>query len=176
MNPLESLKQKLKVKPIVEEKERVAVIIKGNNKKPEKPKKDQEELEEFVPEVEDIVKNPSIETIKPLIVDQTDKGYDRLTLLKKLQESKMSKVSIKPFMKEAQEQQIVPPILPPKKRAKKVNLPLIIEEEDDEPIVPQKKKLLIIEDIEEEEKKEPDIIPIVVPEKKERKTKNETQN
>ena len=163
MNPLESLKQKLKVKPIVEEKQRVAIIIKENHKELEKPKKDQEGV---VPEVEDIV----IETVKPIIVNQTDKGYDRLTLLKKLQESKMSKVSIKPFMKEAQEQSIVPPVVPPKKRAKKVNLPLIIEEGDDEPVVPQKKKLLIIEDIEEEEKKEPDIVPIVIPEKKERKT------
>jgi len=30
MNPLEALKQKLKVKPIVEEKEKVAVVIKGD--------------------------------------------------------------------------------------------------------------------------------------------------
>ena len=41
-------------------------------------------LSEGRPEIrEDIV----IETVKPIIVNQTDKGYDRLTLLKKLQET-----------------------------------------------------------------------------------------
>ena len=58
MNPLEALKQKLRVKPVVEEKERVAVVIKGEQKKMAEPKKRvarekvDEELEEFVPEVE----------------------------------------------------------------------------------------------------------------------------
>ena len=33
MNPLDALKQKLRVKPVVEEKERVAVVIKGEQKK-----------------------------------------------------------------------------------------------------------------------------------------------
>ena len=42
MNPLESLKQKLKVKPIVEERERVAVVIKGDKQKPLGPKKNKE--------------------------------------------------------------------------------------------------------------------------------------
>ena len=39
MNPLEALKQKLRVKPVVEEKERVAVVIKGEQKKMTEPKK-----------------------------------------------------------------------------------------------------------------------------------------
>ena len=39
MNPLEALKQKLRVKPVVEEKERVAVVIKGQEKKTTEPKK-----------------------------------------------------------------------------------------------------------------------------------------
>ena len=39
MNPLEALKQKLRVKPVVEEKERVAVVIKGEQKKTAEPKK-----------------------------------------------------------------------------------------------------------------------------------------
>jgi hypothetical protein len=39
MNPLEALKQKLRVKPVVEEKERVAVVIKGEQKKRAEPKK-----------------------------------------------------------------------------------------------------------------------------------------
>ena len=39
MNPLEALKQKLRVKPVLEEKERIAVVIKGEQKKMAEPKK-----------------------------------------------------------------------------------------------------------------------------------------
>jgi len=59
MNPLEALKQKLRVKPVVEEKERVAVVIKGQEKEMVEPKKrvarekGEDDLEEFVPEVEE---------------------------------------------------------------------------------------------------------------------------
>ena len=137
MNPLEALKQKLRVKPVVEEKERVAVVIKGEQKKMTEPKKRvarekvDEELEEFVPEVEgeekevDIVKAPLIAVKGPLIIDQTDKGFDRATLMDKLKASKISKVSIKPLIEEVEESKTVEPVLPkPIKRAKKVKLPL----------------------------------------------------
>ena len=149
MNPLEALKQKLRVKPVVEEKERVAVVIKGQEKKTAEPKKRvarekvEEELEEFVPEVEgeeekekeevDIVKAPAISVKGPLIVDRTDKGFDRATLMDKLKASKLSKVSIKPLIEEVEESKTVEPILPKSvKRAKKVKLPLIIEGEEGE--------------------------------------------
>ena len=200
MNPLEALKQKLKVKPIVQEKEKVAVVIKGDNskskeprqqKEPKKQKKDEEELEEFVPEVEredvdiDIVKSPATVIKGPLIVDQTDRGYDRLTLLQKLKNSKLTKVTTRPLIEEVEEKKVVEPVIvPPKKRAKKVNLPLILEgeegtEDDKKRQDIQKKKKLIIQDDEEErereregeEKKETEILPVVVPEKKGRKTK-----
>ena len=195
MNPLEALKQKLKVKPIVQEKEKVAVIIKGDkqnnigpkkNKEPrEKTNKEEfkEELEEFIPEVEeeekekDIVKEPVTAIRGPLIIDQTDKGYDRITLLQKLKESKMTKVSVKPLIEEVEEKKIVEPIIePPKKRAKKVKLPLIIEEDIDE------KEVKGIEDKEnegvegqekqvEDEPEQPEIIQAIVPQKRGRKTK-----
>ena len=191
MNPLEALKQKLKVKPIVEEKEKVAVVIKGDKQKPKEPKqqkepkkqnKDEQELEEFVPEVEpeDIVKAPATVIKGPLILDQTDRGYDRFALLQKLKESKMTKVSIRPLIEEVEEKKVVEPVvIAPKKRAKKVNLPLILEDEEGDEKrqgIQKKKRLIIQEDIEDieregEEKKEPDIVPIVVPEKKGRKTK-----
>ena len=147
MNPLEALKQKLKVKPIVEEKERVAVIIKGDKQKTARPKKnkeptnkrDEQELLEFVPEIEgleenvDIVKKPVVGITGPLIVDKTEQGYDRMALLQKLKESKMTKVFVKPLIEEVEEKQIVQPVIvPPKKRAKKVNLPLRIEEGEEE--------------------------------------------
>lgn len=186
MNPLEALKQKLKVKPIVEEKERVAIVIKGDKQKtaPKKLKetiKKNEELEEFIPEVEeekDIVKEPATIIRGPLIIDQTDAGYDRLTLLKKLKDSKITKVSIKPIIEEVEEKKTVEPIvIEPPKRAKKVKLPLIIEEDEDETKKDdnQQRERLIIEEeiqpIEGEELKETDIVPIIVPEKKGRKTK-----
>jgi len=185
MNPLEALKQKLKVKPIVEEKEKVAVVIKGDKQqsKKQKPKeikkqkKDEQEIEEFIPEVEqediDIVKAPATVIKGPLIVDQTDRGYDRLTLLQKLKESKLTKVTIQPLIEEVEEKKIVEPVIvAPKKRAKKMKLPLILEGEegveDDKKIqdIQKKKKLIIQEDIEVREEE-----PKIIPEKKSRKTK-----
>jgi hypothetical protein len=184
MNPLEALKQKLKVKPVVEEKERVAVVIKGEKQKQRgEPKKKEaksekdEELEEFVPEPEeeekDIVKEPVIAVKGPLIIDQTEKGFDRMSLLEKLKASKMSKVIIKPLIEEVEESKTVEPVLPaPIKRAKKVKLPLIIEgdEGDEGENITIKKKKLIIED-EEGEEKEQEYVPIEEPKKKGRKTK-----
>jgi hypothetical protein len=188
MNPLEALKQKLKVKPIVEEKQKIAVVIKGDKQELLEPTKKkqrnkEEELEEFIPEVEekDIVKEPASIIQKPVIVDQTDKGYDRMTLLQKLKDSKITKVSIKPLIQEVEEKKIAEPILAkPVKRAKKVQLPLIIEEEEEEKPkkdLQKKKKLIIQEDVENiegveiEEIKEPEILPIKVPQKRGRKTK-----
>jgi hypothetical protein len=127
MNPLEALKQKLRVKPVVEEKERIAVVIKGEQKKMAEPKKRvarEEELEEFVPEVEeekDIVKAPLTAVKGPVIVDQTDRGFDRATLMDKLKASKLSKVSVKPLIEEVEESKTVEPVLPKQvNRAKNV--------------------------------------------------------
>ena len=182
MNPLEALKQKLRVKPVVEEKERVAVVIKGEQKKTAEPKKrvakekEEGELEEFVPEVEgeekevDIVKAPLIAVKGPLIIDQTDKGFDRTTLMEKLKASKMSKVSIKPLI-EIEESKTVEPVLPKSiKRAKKVKLPLIIEGEEGEVEEEPKKKKLIIEEEEGEEEIQ-QFVPIEKPKKVGRQTK-----
>jgi hypothetical protein len=210
-NPLEEIKQKLMIKPKVEERERVAVVIKGE-KKPRKPivaKKDKSEAAEVVASVlsdpseeEGIVNEILAKTAKPkmaapLIVDETNKGFDREALLKKLKESKMIKVVTKPHIEEIEEKKIIEPILPPPiKKAKKIPTkgPLIIEEEEDidkpekvaeekfaEPVSPEefemkpKKKLgFIIEGDEGEEEegkpKTPEMLPIIVPRKKERIT------
>jgi hypothetical protein len=185
MNPLEALKQKLRVKPVVEEKERVAVVIKGEQKKTAEPKKKivakekdvGEELEEFVPEVEeeettevDIVKAPATAVKGPIILDKTDKGYDRASLIDKLKASKLSKVSIKPLIEEVEESKVVEPVLPnPIKRAKKVKLPLIIEGEEEVEEVPKKKKLIIEGEEVEEEVQE--FVPVEKPKKVGRQTK-----
>ena len=180
MNPLEALKQKLRVKPVVEEKERVAVVIKGQEKKTAEPKKrvvkekGEEELEEFVPEVEeerDIVKAPVTAVKGPVIVDQTDRGFDRASLLERLKVSKVSKVSVKPLIEEVEESKTVEPVLPKAiKRAKKVKLPLIIEGEEGEVEEEPKKKKLIIEGEEGDEEPQ-EFVPIEKPKKVGRQTK-----
>jgi hypothetical protein len=179
MNPLEALKQKLRVKPVVEEKERVAVVIKGEQRKTAEPKKRvarEEELEEFVPEVEeekDIVKAPLTAVKGPVIVDQTDRGFDRATLMDKLKASKVSKVSVKPLIEEVEESKTVEPVLPKQvKRAKKVKLPLIIEGEEGEvEEEPKKKKLIIEGEVEEGEEEIQQFVPVEKPKKVGRQTK-----
>ena len=180
MNPLEALKQKLRVKPVVEEKERVAVVIKGQERKTAEPKKrvvkekGEEELEEFVPEVEeerDIVKAPVTAVKGPVIVDQTDRGFDRASLLERLKVSKVSKVSVKPLIEEVEESKTVEPVLPKAiKRAKKVKLPLIIEGEEGEVEEEPKKKKLIIEGEEGDEEPQ-EFVPVEKPKKVGRQTK-----
>jgi hypothetical protein len=198
MNHLEQLKKQLMVKPNIQERERVAVVIKGD-KKPRKPmvpieKKKTEknigdELEEIVAEEEKDEKE-EIEykqeqeiTRHPIIVDKTDIGYDRQALLKRLAESKKTKVTIKPIVE--MEQKIVEPVAPTPlvKKAKKIEIkkPLIIEdeeelkeengdmkeegklEEEEEFILKPKKKVEFKEAVEE-------VIPVIPPKEKKRKT------
>ena len=128
MNPLVALKEKLMIKPNVEERERVAVVIKGVKKerKPRAPKiktaKVEEDLEEDVEEDEEKTEKIILEQSEsdeekqegPLIVDETEKGYDREALLKKLMESKKIKVTIKPSVQISEERKNYEPVpLPP---------------------------------------------------------------
>jgi len=218
MNPLAALKEKLMIKPNVEERERVAVVIKGV-KKPRKPKapktkaiqkevEEGEELEELEEgEESEVVEKKPIKTKivledseseeeednkpAPLIVDETQKGYDRIALLKKLAESKKTAVVIKPIVKISEEKKVSEPVpLPiPVKKPKKVEgkKSLIIEEEDneekqgdeEEPIGTKKK--VAFEGIDEESPEEfvmkpkkktegDEVLPIVAPKKKKRIT------
>jgi len=197
MNPLEEIKQKLMVKPTIEERERVAVVIKGEKKRiqPTGPKKTKNDVEEEkIPEEgdlsEEIVKeHEKTNTKAPIIIDATDKGFDRFALLKKLKESKMIKVFTKPHLEEEEEKKVIEPIpLLQNKKAKKlaIKTPMVIEEEEEvekqgeeieekfaEPLSPQefeikpKKKVGLI--LEEDES--PEGIPIIAPKKTERKTK-----
>jgi hypothetical protein len=72
MNPLVALKEKLMIKPRIEETTRVMVVIKGNGE------------------------GIQGETI-PVIEIKENKGFDRVRLLKKLTENKKLKVTVKPF-------------------------------------------------------------------------------
>lgn len=158
MNHLEQLKKQLMVKPTVHEREKVAVVIKGETKEEKKPKKPRapktitEKLEEGVidlgeqiseiQKVEGILpvnidfkkdeKKDNNEKGRPTIIDKTQDGFDRAALLKKLAESKKTVVVVKPTV-EIKEKIIEPIPAPITKKAKKIEIkrPLIIEDEDD---------------------------------------------
>jgi len=191
MNHLEQLKQQLMIKPNIQERERVAVVIKGDKKtrKPMAPieKKKTEKIvgeelgEPEMEEQEPIIEEEQKVTGRPIIVDKTDVGYDRQALLKKLAESKKTKVTMKPILEI--EQKIVEPVAPTPavvKKAKKIEIkkPLIIEdeeevlkkedieelkEEEEEFILKPKKKVEFKEAVEE-------VIPVIPPKEKKRKT------
>ena len=210
MNHLEQLKQQLMIKPDVKERERVAVVIKGE-KKQRKPKiatakqqKDKtigEQLEEGVTDLgEQISEIQQIQGIlpvkvdieepeegeveqskRPIIIDKTHEGYDIERLLKKLTENKKTKVTIRPVL-EVEEKEIQKEPEPVVRKAKKIDIrkPLIIEGEDegeDEEFVMKPKKKVEFEEAVKGEspeefvlKKKEDVIPIIPPKQKKRKT------
>ena len=107
MNPLELLKEKLRVKPIIEEKEKFTVAIPIATA-PEK-----------------------VEISKVSIVDERNKdtGFSRNELLQRLKENKMGVVSIKETVKSVAQEQVITEKKKPKKLPKKLLLTL---EEDEE--------------------------------------------
>jgi hypothetical protein len=220
MNHLEQIKQKLMVKPNVQERERVAVIIKGEKKprkiKPTTEKKKEEktigkqieegvtDLGEQISEVQQMegilpsnvdvdidLDEPQEEekeekeekeifekTGRPIIIDKTQQGYDIETLLKKLAENKKTKVSVRPLV-EIEEKTVETAVKPSIKKAKKLDTekPLIIEDEEEEKIDEEQEKKDEEKSPEEfilkkkvEFKEKADIIPIIPPKEKKRKT------
>jgi len=154
MNPLALLKEKLMIKPNAEERERVAVVIKGvkKHRKPNVPKIKEadenlsEEDEENAQVSKLILEKTNNEAEReaeeedkkrPLIVDETEKGYDIKALLQKLADNKKSKVSVKQTIQKMEEIQNTEPIPMPvtaKKAIKKTIIkPFVIDEDEDEP-------------------------------------------
>jgi len=209
MNPLAALKERLMIKPNVEERERVAVVIKGvkrhykpqdSSKKAPKKAKELEEGELSEEEEEgslykmELQEEAASKKTAPLIVDETERGFDRNALLQKLAENKKLKVTIQPVLKISEEKKASDPVpLPPSSsKAKKlvINKPLILNADEDSdssegPIVmPVKKKMVAFQEPlprpeepalqeepeEPEEQKEKEVIPIKVPKKKTRIT------
>lgn len=195
MNPLAELKQKLMIKPAVQERERVAVVIKGE-KKPRRQVKirdtieimgeeqeaelEKQEIEKegklVMPEPAEIGEQKEVEqeqeveereTRRPIIVDETEKGYDRAALLQKLAEAKRSKVTVKPTVAIVEQKVVEPLPLPPLKKIKKLNIskPIIIDDDDssaEEFIIPSKKP----EKIAPEKIVEEEVIKVKKPSKK----------
>ena len=160
MNPLAALKDKLMIKPNVEDRERVAVVIKGvkKHRKPiglkiDEQDKDAEEKKEL------------------MIVDETQKGYDRMELTKKLLESKKLKVTIKPVVKDSEEKKKSEPIpvsVQPKKIQKiDIKKQLVIEEDEDEE---EEEENAAPKHVHFEENVEAEVIPIKAPKKNYRRT------
>ena len=158
MNPLAALKDKLMIKPNVEDRERVAVVIKGvkKHRKPiglkiDEQDKDAEEKKELI------------------IVDETQKGYDRMELTKKLLESKKLKVTIKPVVKDSEEKKKSEPIpvsVQPKKIQKiDIKKQLVIEEDEEE-----EEENASPKHVHFEENVEAEVIPIKAPKKNYRRT------
>ena len=77
MNPLATLKEKLMIKPNITDRERIAVVIKGVKSSNKKELTEKQE-----------------EKTGPIIVDETEKGYDIGALKKKLIENKKLTVLI----------------------------------------------------------------------------------
>jgi hypothetical protein len=139
MSSLAAIKDKLKMKPVVGEREKVKVIIKGVQPGTKIAPTMLEETpdvaadkEQPIPVVEDVPK-------VPLIVDETHKGYDRATLMQKLAENKKLKVTT--LALDARPSEIVNVSVSAtanavdlQKKPKKLDakLPIIIEDDDDE--------------------------------------------
>jgi len=147
MNPLEKLKQKLMVKPTINELEPVVVAIQGETKAAAKARKINEKQGEKQGEKEEgevseePQKDESTALTKMIIIDETNKEYDRNALLLKLSENKKTKVKVKPIMEAVEASKQTEPIptsappvpqQPPAKKARKmVKKPLIIEGDEE---------------------------------------------
>ena len=179
MNPLDNLKQKLMIKPIVQERERVAVVIKGD-KKDIKGKEFEGDKNEKKIEDEEKGKRE-----KPIIVDETEKGFDRNALLRKMAESKKLKVTVMPAV-DIEKKRVIETLPEPSvKKAKKLEQKFIVEDEPEEEaaeLIGEKEGEQKEEKEEEEEeifilkpkkvqlKETAEIIPVEAPKKKVRRT------
>jgi hypothetical protein len=177
MNPLVTLKEKMKKKPVIEERERVEIIIKGN--KPARKVREEREDEKVDDKLDDkLVEGPVIEM-------KTDQVFDKQDLLKRLAESKKLKVTTKPILEATEERRVIEPlpIGEPTQMVKKLEAKkriLIESEEEEMDKEGQEQKEEGQEQKEEGQKEEEDkkkvkfaeqaIIPIKVPKKKTRIT------
>jgi hypothetical protein len=152
MNPLETIKQKLMIKPTINENESVIVAINvensGNQEKPDESKN--------IAEIQ-----------KTIIIDDSAKEYNREELFKKLAKNNLIKVKAKPVLEKVKETEIV------------ANIPFPIQPQSNEPKkvkkIPKKKLLLVEDEVRPPENQEgvelqefepeiePEVAPVVEP-------------
>ena len=157
MNPLEKLKQKLMAKPTINEIQPVVVAIQGERKAnatkikgtqfEKQGEKEEGEISEETAELEPVL------ATKMVVIDETNKDYNRNEILMKLAENKKTRVKVKPLMEAVEASKQVEPIptpapqiqeQPPAKKARKMaNKPLIIEGDEEIENVEQNKNAAI---------------------------------
>jgi hypothetical protein len=159
MNPLEKLKQKLMAKPTINEIQPVVVAIQGETKanatkikEKQIEKQGEKEAEKEEGEVSEATAEPELAS-KMIVIDETNKEYNRNELLMKLAENKKTKVKVKPLMESVEASKQIEPIptpapqiqeqLPAKKARKMANKPLIIEGDEEIENVEQNKNAAI---------------------------------
>jgi hypothetical protein len=135
MNPLEKLKQKLMAKPTINELKPVVVAIQAERQPKQANQTEKEEGEVIEEPVE-----PEMGT-KMIVVDETNKEYNRNDILLKLAENRKTRVKVKPLMEAVEASKQIEPIPVPvlaevqplKKKAKKMaKKPLIIIQDDED--------------------------------------------
>jgi hypothetical protein len=142
MNPLEKLKQKLMAKPTINELKPVVVAIQGETKiKPIKTTKQVEnQTEKEEGELSEDIEEELVSGTKMIVIDETNKDYNRSDFLTKLAENKKIKVKVKPIMELVEASKQTEPIVSPipvsekqsvKKARKITKKPLIIEGDEE---------------------------------------------
>jgi hypothetical protein len=167
MQPLETIKQKLMLKPQIKDIEPVVIAIKIEGENIETERQEQERN----------ITN---------IVDESNKDYDRKGLLQKLLDNKITKVQKKPVLEQVKEKEIIEPItpvmnIPEQKKAKKIKQKKLLLVEDNEtdilkPVPIEEENVGELQEVTFEKIEEPEPIAEMMPtEKKEptrgRKTK-----
>ncbi len=157
MKHLEQIKQQMMIKPTVQEKEAIVIVL-NQDKKSKKDKVEKtlgEKLEEGVVDLsEQVSEIQNIQGLLPvkvdadsieeavdkekkgqtLIIDRRHEGYDREALFKKLAENRKLKVIHKKPLIQVEEKTIEPIPETKNKKAKKIDIqqPIIIEEDKEE--------------------------------------------
>lgn len=173
MNPLESLKERLKIKPNVELYKPVEIVLKEREKDLTKEKKDveqgepgEEEPGEAVPEK----KRKRVQIQAPTIVEEIDIGFDREALLKKLADHNISRVIMKPTLQIALPTVSKPVVEKKKAKPSKTKVKLVIEPDEEEIEILKEKEQEEV-NVGEEERERRVLIP--EPKKRGRKKKGE---
>ena len=162
MNPLDAIKQKLMVKPKLQERERVEVVIQGVKTKTLLRKKREPEQGEEGEEA-DREKEGTKEKKRTLIIDKTNQPFDREAFLKKMTTNNLKKVTMKPVLEEREkekESESIIPVEPKVKKPKKIAKKLLVIEEESEPVEEKSVKEPDMEEVKEpdmEEVKEQDM-------------------
>ena len=169
MNTLEDLKKQLMIKPIIEKQKQFTVTLKEKVIENKEPSKNKEPIKKkIVIEEED-------EPEGVTIINETNKGFDRESLLKKIASNRLTKVTQAPIMEklsenrfqEEKEKEKEKEKAKPKKVKKMEKKLLILEEEEKLDEVPVLEEPQVLEEqtpvLEEE--------IIIIPKKKERRSK-----